>query len=912
MTEKKSDQPDLKRKLFDAEMQAAALTLRHTLQLIELGQFSKENLQNLYNTVASIKAGAMLAGLKLAAHLAETMMSMFEGFISGVIVPDSSRIDAALDGVELLLTISSAGMEATELDAGLSAKTAAYANELSSLLPEVTTVTAITSSPEPAQQQNTKHTTADDTGVQVNSMRQLFQQELKERLDVLAQNLLAVEQGDTTPKRLEELMRTAHTIKGGARLCNLDAAMQLAHVMEDIFVAAQKDQVNLESAHIDLMLAAADMFMQLSNAGMLGEPGAELEAQVFEMSTTLGTILTGEFQPQRVTNDINDQELDIDSSGLPESSIAEQTSAFSGMLRISSEHMDQIIGLAGELNVEAKQFELLRNKFSRIRRHSKEIALALANTMQLINDYAPNQHDVDEFEILVRKAVDLELDVSEGIEVLDGHDLRSSTLTRKMFNSVLSHRMRPFSEGVQGFHRLSHKIGRSLGKELKLEIVGEDVQVDRDILEKLNAPLIHLLQNAIDHGLELPEEREQSGKPAVALVRLKAQHKGGMLVVTVEDDGKGIDVEHLRRAIVERRFATESMAAGMSDAELLEFLFLPSFTLKDDVTTLSGRGVGLDIVREMLREVRGTVHVITQPGKGTSFELSLPITLSLIRCVVVDAGGELYAMPIGHVEKVVHFSMSDVRTLEGKQYLIIDDREIGLVDGHQILELPSNRKEHGQNMAAVMLGRDRLHYMMTVDRILYETDLVERPLDVRLGKVQDVSAMSFLDDGRPVIILDVDDIIRSIERLIGGAQLSNVSQDGGEESRQSDRKQVLVVDDSLTVRELERNLLTTRGYAVDVAVDGADAWNAVRVKSYDLIVSDVDMPRMDGIELVSKIRADDRLKSLPIIIISYKDREEDRNRGMVAGADHYLTKGSFQDESFVETVEELIGDPVDL
>ena len=226
------------------------------------------------------------------------------------------------------------------------------------------------------------------------------------------------------------------------------------------------------------------------------------------------------------------------------------------------------------------------------------------------------------------------------------------------------------------------------------------------------------------------------------------------------------------------------------------------------------------------------------------------------------------------------------------------------------LALPSKSHEHNSHMSAVMLGRGRNHYAMTVDRILYETDLVERPLDPRLGKVQDVSAVSFMEDGNPIIILDIDDMMLTIERLISGDQLHQIEEGVLFEKDQSNIKRVLIVDDSLTVRELERNLLLARGYHVDVAVDGADGWNAVRVKNYDLVVSDIDMPRMDGIELVTKIRAEAQFKSLPIIIVSYKDREEDRYRGMEAGADHYLTKGSFQDDSFVETVVDLIGEPV--
>jgi two-component system sensor histidine kinase and response regulator WspE len=342
----------------------------------------------------------------------------------------------------------------------------------------------------------------------------------------------------------------------------------------------------------------------------------------------------------------------------------------------------------------------------------------------------------------------------------------------------------------------------------------------------------------------------------------------------------------------------------MSEAELFEFLFLPGFTLKDSVSEISGRGVGLDVVQTMVKEVGGSVRVSSQSGQGTRFQLELPITLSVIRTMLVEIGSEPYAFPLARIDTAIKLSKDQIQSLEGRQHFTFGEQQIGLVAASQVLELES--RPANVDVSIIVLGDKTAHYGLVVDRFLGEQELVVRTLDPRLGKVQNISAAALMPDGSPVLIIDVDDLIRHIENVASGARLTPI---GGNDSAEAKgtRKRVLVVDDSLVVRELERKVLDSRGYAVDVAVDGMDGWNAVRTGNYDLVVTDVDMPRLDGIELVTLIRKDSRLKSLSVMIVSYKDREEDRQRGLEAGADYYLTKGSFHDETLVTAVADLIG-----
>jgi two-component system sensor histidine kinase and response regulator WspE len=376
-----------------------------------------------------------------------------------------------------------------------------------------------------------------------------------------------------------------------------------------------------------------------------------------------------------------------------------------------------------------------------------------------------------------------------------------------------------------------------------------------------------------------------------------------LFVLTVADDGRGVDIETLRAKVIAKGLATAEMADHFSEAELLEFLFLPGFSTAASVTDMSGRGVGLDAVQEMAKAVGGVVRIASRPGQGLSIQMELPLTLSVLRTFVAEIGGEPFAFPMTRIANVLKVNRSDLSTLEGQQYFSFDEERIGVVSGLEVLEMPGT-PNWGEEISVVLLGDVSNRYGLAVDRFVGEYDMAVRPLDARLGKVASISAVALMDDGSPVLIVDAEDLTRSVESLLHGGRLRGL---GRSEAARVSRKRILVVDDSITVREVQRSLLQNRGYEVEVAVDGMDGWNALRASRYDLTITDVDMPRMTGIELVSKIKADPNLHTLPVIIVSYKDREEDRMRGLDAGADRYLTKSSFHDETLLSAVSELIG-----
>jgi two-component system, chemotaxis family, sensor histidine kinase and response regulator WspE len=578
------------------------------------------------------------------------------------------------------------------------------------------------------------------------------------------------------------------------------------------------------------------------------------------------------------------------------------------MLRVSADTLDRLLSHSGESLVESRWLKPFSQSMLRVKRIQHDASRALERLSETLSETQTAQLDarahaaLDEVRRLTAEA---HRQLSERLAELENFDRRSTHLAQQIYDEALACRMRPFVDATGGFARMVRDVARALGKDVRLVIAGETTQVDRDILDLLDAPLGHLLRNAVDHGIEPPALRRALGKPETGTITLEARHSAGSLFISVSDDGAGVDLDALRRAVVRKHLANEETAARLTEAELLEFLFLPGFSMRDAVTDVSGRGVGLDAVQDVVRQVRGSVRVTQEAHACTRFTLQLPLTLSVIRSLIVEVAGEPYGLPLAHVARTLVLPANAIDTLEGQQHFSFDGKRVGLVTAHQILETAAFEAA-SDLLNVVVIGQGAASYGIVVDRFLGERMLVVQPLDRRLGKVRNIAAGALMENGDPLLIADLDDWLRSVEKLVGSGELGRV---GASASRASvaSAKRVLVVDDSLTVRELERKLLASRGYDVSVAVDGMDGWNAVRAANFDLVITDIDMPRLDGIELVTLIKRDAQLSGLPVMIVSYKDRAEDRQRGLDAGADYYLAKGSFHDQALIDAVRDLIG-----
>ena len=751
-------------------------------------------------------------------------------------------------------------------------------------------------------------------------MQELFRVEAESQAAVLTSGLLELERGSAVVTQLEALMRAAHSLKGAARIVNLPTIVQIAHAMEDFFVAVQQGQVELVPGQIDVLLRGVDLLNAVAKQD-------EIDFAVWqqEHGADIGSLLRAlhELTPGRPSSPATfalekpparapgtagpTTELAASTGSTATSPTTTKADSPDRVLRLTAENLNRLLGLAGESLVESRWLRPFSDSMRRLKRMQAEVEHTLDGLRQSFEGEVLSETSRAKVNELFGQVAETRQFLADRMQELDLFDRRSAHLSHRLYLEVLRTRMRPFADGASRFPRMVRDVAKTLGKKVRVEIIGEHTQVDRDILDRLEAPLAHLLRNAVDHGCETPEARRAAGKPPEAVIRLEARHSAGMLQIIVSDDGAGLDTERVRQVIADKKLTTPALAAQLNESELLQFLFLPGFSMKETVTEISGRGVGLDIVQNMVKAVRGSVRVTSQPGRGMRFQLQLPLTLSVLRTLLVEVGGEPYAIPLAQIVSTLKLSRERIEALEGRHHFNLGNQQIGLLAAHQVFEC-ADVKPAESDLPIVILGDRNTRYGLLVDRFLGERELVVQPLDPRLGKVKDISAAALMEDGAPVLIVDVDDMVRSIEKLVQSGTLANLGRDALEANTRK-RKRVLAVDDSLTVRELERKLLTGRGYLADVAVDGMDGWNAVRTGVYDLIITDVDMPRMDGIELATLIKKDDHLKSLPVMIVSYKDREEDRLRGLEAGADYYLTKGSFHDETLLQAVVDLIGEP---
>jgi two-component system sensor histidine kinase and response regulator WspE len=569
-------------------------------------------------------------------------------------------------------------------------------------------------------------------------------------------------------------------------------------------------------------------------------------------------------------------------------------------VRVTAEKLDRLLQLAGETMLESQRLGALRDEALELKRG----LAALEDELDRLRGEVRRAGLDPSLLARPRALVDRSRQgLTEHLLSVEGAIRRGEETSTELYHEVLSSRMRPFADVTGALPRTVRDLARTLGKEARLEIVGEQVPVDRDVLARLEAPLNHMLRNALDHGVEMPEERRAKGKSPQATLRVEARHHAGMLRIRVSDDGRGIDLDALRERIVRRALATGEMAHAMERQELLEFLFLPGFSTAKQVTEISGRGVGLDVVQSTAREIGGTARIDTELGRGTVFELELPITLSVIRALLVDVAGETLAFPLARIERVVQVAASDLRSVEGRSQFMLEGSSIGVVDAAAVLELGASGPDAARH-TIVILGSGDERYGFSVDALAGEEDLVVRALDERLGKVPHLSAAAVRESGEPVLIVDTEDVLQSVRAKLGEGSLRGARRALAQQTGKSLR--ALVVDDSATVREVERQLLARMGFEVETAVDGVDGWNTLRAGRFDLVVSDIDMPRMNGIEFVRTLRADARFGAVPVIVVSYKDREEDRLAGMHAGATAYLTKGAFQDSTFADTVRELV------
>ena len=790
-------------------------------------------------------------------------------------------------------------------------------------------------------------------------LRQLmatFVTEAQEHVQGINRHLLTLEQQpavDVFERTLAEIFREAHSLKGAARAVNQGEIETLSHRLETLFGLLRSGARKPDPDLFDVVYHTLDALGALVE-GIAG--GSPAQVDVAGLAARLDAIAKGEPAkappppppmlpaapaPLLATTPPPVAAPTTLPAPIPIASPAAPTET----VRVATAKLDSLMTQVGELQVtrlgSEQRLGEVRSILARVEAWDarwREIRpLVMADFRSGVGaapapkSAAPIRRDQWDSEA-IRRLLDY-LEASEANlravtaqlrhlrQRLQADSRRMAQVADDLEEDVRRTRMLPIATVFDAFPRMVRDLARELGKDVRLVIQGGETEVDRSVIEQIKDPLTHLLRNAIDHGLEVPSVRVMASKPAEGAITLTAAQHGDSIAIEVNDDGAGIDLAQVRASAIDKGIVSAEEAAAISDREALWLIFRSGLSTAAEVSNLSGRGVGLDVVRESIERLHGTISVNSQPGQGTRFSLNLPLTVATTLCLLVRANNQTFAVPVSNVARTVRVKSDEVGHVEGRAAIRVDGRPLALMDLAQVLgadgrwRMSTYKAMGGQRLAiepnmrsAVVLSSVGVQIAFLVDALVDVLDVVSKSLPQPLRRVRHIAGATILGNGEVVIILNVADLLREAGRVgVHRAPAMAVEQKGADDDTdQVTAHTILIADDSFTTRTLEKNILEMAGYRVRVAADGAEAWNMLQSEGCDLLVSDVMMPRLDGLELTARVRADERFKHLPVILVTAQDTNQDRERGIQVGADAYIVKSGFDQETLLATIRRLI------
>lgn len=765
--------------------------------------------------------------------------------------------------------------------------------------------------------------------IEDSELRALYKMESEDHLQQLDAGLLRLERNAQDSATLEEVFRAAHSLKGNAHMLGLKHVEAIAHRFEDTLGGAKRGRVVLSSETIDRLYVGLDAIGKLVQEAITGvSADVTVGAVLAQMSgaepvaavrpTLNGTSRAdGDGETTGAAAGTVDAEQDPPSPDIEADAVAILAAHIPfkiDTIRVQPEKMDALMTLAAEMTVTTTRVARGLGTYQEI----SDLRADWNNDVSANGPACETAESESPLDAAARMAEFFEREQAR-IELLDSlldrlkrtvrEDVpRLSFAATEVEDSIRKIRLLPLSTVFDLFPRLVRDLAREQSKEVELTFDGETTMADKRILEELKDPLMHIIRNAVDHGIEPPAERESHGKPRVANLRLRAYQTATSVVVEIEDDGRGLDEEAIKRIALKRHVASEEQLAAMTRDQLGMLIFAAGFSTSPLVTDVSGRGVGLDVVRSNIEGLRGLVQVESPPAGGCTFRLRMPLTLATTRVLLVQVAGRTYALPVEYLQGSRLVSPSSIFRIEGREAIQLGDQPISVARLAVLLELPaqegsgeapakSGRAEKPLPCVLLALGEERLG--LFVDALLDEQEVILQPLGTVLKRVRNVGGSTILGNGEVCMILNAHDLLKSARKMTASAEPA----DTPEALR---RPVILLAEDSITTRTQEKRILESAGYEVVTAVDGLDAFNKLGTRAFDGVVSDVEMPNLDGLGLAAKIREDARYSEVPIILVTSLASDEDRRRGAEVGANAYLTKGGFDQDVLIETLRRLV------
>jgi two-component system chemotaxis sensor kinase CheA len=750
----------------------------------------------------------------------------------------------------------------------------------------------------------------------LKSLRATFKVEANEHLEAIAAGLQALAKPITAEEQqplIETVFRAAHSLKGAARAVNFVAIESVCQALEDVF-ASWKRREGIPSAPVlDLMYQALDAVARnIAGTEVVSDKDLSRNAQALRtlsISAPVGAAeqaASAETNPNEVTRVAPTIATDktavmetvrIDVSKL-DARLLEAEEMLAAKL-VTGQRASDLRELAERLAEWQKEWSKVQPEARALRQSLERSAPSSGTTshpaLKALVEFSDWNHDY--FRSLESRVATLNRTAAQD-------NLFVGKLVEDLLEDSKKLLMLPLSTLGGFFQRLVRELCRDQGKEADLVIIGEEVEIDKRILEEMKDPLIHIFRNCIDHGLETPEQRQQLGKAPRATITLTVSPLNGDKVeVVVTDDGEGIDIEKVKDSAVKLGIISAEDVRRVSEAEALRLIFQADVSTSPMITQLSGRGLGLAIVREQTEKLGGLVAVESRRQAGTTIRITLPIALRTFRGILIQTANQLFIVPTAQVERVARLKPEDVQTVEGRETLALDGRVVSLAHLAEVLELPSDQNGDTAGATPVMiLGSGDKQIAFAVDALLDEQEVLVKRLGKPLERVRNIAGATVLGSGQVAAILNVSDLLKSAKQLAGRATRFAEPKQPAE----AEIKSILVVEDSITSRMLLKGILESAGYHVKTAVDGVEGFTALRTERFDLVVSDVEMPRMNGFDLTARIRADKKLAELPVVLVTALETREDRERGIDVGANAYLVKSSFDQSNLLEAVLRLV------
>lgn len=716
-----------------------------------------------------------------------------------------------------------------------------------------------------------------------------FAEEATKHCDLIEKELLALETGGFSKEILDSVFRAAHTIKGSARMLKLTMISEVAHRMEDALELLRDRQINLSQQLMDFLLEGLDVMRQLITMVAAGNPLPDaLPGICGKLEQLLAERKSEKENPSPQSIEEKEEPHVEENKGTP---TLEQD-----FIQIRAEQLDELIQLMGEMvsyQYRKKQQTYIVNDIMRLSAASLELMSYPEDTSEQ-GKYMRGEL-AETLRVMHNKLGEIQ-------DSLRNDAVVENLLIRDLQERSLKIRMLPIATVFDKINRLVRDFARTTGKEVEFKIEGGDTELDRKIIEQLGDCLLHMIRNAVDHGIESPDKRVLAGKNPRGIIKLSASYDAGGVTILLQDDGAGVSLEQIKKTALKKGLLTEVAMGNLTEMELLDLIFLPGFSTSPIITDVSGRGVGMDVVRQTITEkLKGAVRIQTRLGEGTTFLLKVPITLALSRMLIVSAANHTFAVPAYSVQEVMMLPDNQVIDVVGKRALRVREQIIPLEELATLLGCSKVTPRIGKELLVVLIAAGAKRLGVIVDGIISEADMVIKSLPSAVKHLPLISGFTVGNNDEIISVLGTGAIIKqaSENKITIGRVLGNESE--------KQRKVVLVVDDSANTRDIVKSILVSYGYDVDLAEDGLVALEKTGKKVYDAVITDVEMPNLDGFSLTSRLRQDERYQQIPVIIVTSREKEEDKRRGIQVGANAYIVKGAFDQNNLIETLQNLIG-----